>query len=58
MDLAIEELKLKTIKWARLGMLNNIEKLKVPVKINGVEVKRDPKQAVLDDRLFDYHVPF
>jgi hypothetical protein len=58
MELAIEELKIKAVKWARLGMLNNIEKLKVPVKINGIEVKRDPKQAVLDDRLFEYEVPF
>ena len=58
MELAIEELKVKAIKWARLGMLNNLEKLRVPIKINGVEVKRDPKQAVLDDRLFEYEVPF
>ena len=58
MELAIEQLKLKTVKWARLGMLNSLEKLKVPVKINGVEVRREPKEAKLDDRLFTYEVPF
>jgi hypothetical protein len=58
MLMAIDELKVKTAKWARLGMLNSLEKLKVPVKINGVEVKREPKAARLDDRLFTYEVPF
>ena len=28
------------------------------IKVNGIEVKRDPKAAVLDDRLFEYEVPF
>jgi hypothetical protein len=58
MLMAIDKLKVKTAKWARLGMLNSLDKLKVPVKINGVEVKREPKEAKLDDRLFTYEVPF
>ena len=46
MALAVVELTRKTKSYARLGLLNSISKEKVPVKINGVEVKstqRDPR---------------
>ena len=41
MELAVEQLKLKTKKYAKLGMLNNTEKKRVPVKINGIEIKKE-----------------
>lgn len=46
MAMAVVELTKKTKNYARLGLLNSISKEKVPVKINGVEVKstqRDPR---------------
>jgi hypothetical protein len=39
--LAVEQLKVKTKKYAKLGMLNNTEKKRVPVKINGIEIKKE-----------------
>lgn len=55
MMLAIEQLKPKIVKYARLGILHSLEKKKVPVKINGIEVipeKKEVKPDYLFDRLF------
>jgi hypothetical protein len=44
--MAVIELTKKTKNHARLGLLNSISKQKVPIKINGVEVKstqREPR---------------
>jgi hypothetical protein len=46
MAMAVIELTKKTKNHARLGLLNSISKQKVPIKINGVEVKstqREPR---------------
>jgi hypothetical protein len=46
MAMAVVELTNKTKSYARLGLLNSISKQKVPIKINGVEVKstqREPR---------------
>jgi hypothetical protein len=46
MAMAVVELTKKTKSYARLGLLNSISKQKVPIKINGVEVKstqREPR---------------
>jgi hypothetical protein len=51
MVLALDQLKLKTKKYAKLGLLNNIEKKRVPIKINGVEVKKEVI-AVFPEHLF------
>jgi hypothetical protein len=55
MMLAIEELKHKMTKYARLGILHSLDKKRVPVKINGIEVvpeKKEVKPDYLFDRLF------
>lgn len=41
MEMAIEELTSKVQKYARLGMLHAVEKKKVPVRINGIDVKME-----------------
>lgn len=41
MELAIEQLKVKAKKYARLGILHSFESKKVPIMINGVVVKDD-----------------
>jgi hypothetical protein len=44
--MAVIELTKKTKSYARLGLLNSTSKQKVPIKINGIEVKstqRDPR---------------
>ncbi len=46
--LAIEELRVKAKTYARMGILHCIEKKKVPVKINGIEIvleDREPKRV-------------
>lgn len=43
-ELAINELKEKTKYYARMGMLHSLDKKKVPVKINGVEVIPEIKE--------------
>lgn len=58
MMLAIDQLKLKTTKYARLGLLNCIEKKKTQVKINGVEVPKPERTPRLNEHLFNYEVPF
>lgn len=54
MEYAIEDLTLKVQKYARLGLLHNTEKKKVPLKINGVEVVRE-KPTSFFDAIFDEH---
>ena len=47
MELAIDKLKTKTAYYARMGILQSIDKRKVPVKINGIEIipeQREPKR--------------
>lgn len=44
MVMAVVELTKKTKSYARLGLLNSISKQKVPVKINGVEVKSEQRE--------------
>ena len=62
MAMAVIELTKKTKNHARLGLLNSISKQKVPIKINGVEVKstqREPR--MLTDVMGDvnrYLLPF
>jgi len=49
------------VKYARLGILHSLEKKKVPVKINGIEVipeKKEVKPDHLFDRLFERPIPF
>jgi hypothetical protein len=58
MMLAIDELKVKTLKYARLGLLNCVEKKKTQVKINGVEVPKPALTPTLNEHLFNYEVPF
>jgi hypothetical protein len=57
-ELAIDELKVKTLKYARLGLLNCLEKKKTQVKINGIEVPKPPMIPTLNEHLFNYEVPF
>lgn len=52
MELALNEILVKTKKYARLGMLHNIEKRKVPIIINGVEIYREI-EPTLQEHLFD-----
>lgn len=56
--LAIDQLKVKTLKYARLGLLNCLEKKKTQVKINGIEVPKPPTVPTLNEHLFNYEVPF
>ena len=58
MMLAIDELKVKTLKYARLGLLNCVEKKKSQVKINGIEVPKPISIPTLNEHLFNYEVPF
>jgi hypothetical protein len=58
MMVAIDLLKVKTLKYARLGLLNCIEKKKTQVKINGIEVPKPPTVPTLNEHLFNYEVPF
>jgi hypothetical protein len=44
MALAVVELTKKTKNYARLGLLNSLNKQKVPVKINGVEVRPEQRE--------------
>jgi hypothetical protein len=41
MMLAVEQLSIKTKKFARLGILHSIEMKKVPIIINGIEVDKN-----------------
>ena len=55
MLLALDVLKPKMTKYARLGILHSLDRKKVPIKINGVEVipeKKEVKPDHLFDRLF------
>jgi hypothetical protein len=47
-EVAIEQLSEKVKKCARLGTLHNTEKKKVPIMINGVEVKKKEPTSFLD----------
>jgi hypothetical protein len=58
MMVAIDQLKVKTLKYARLGLLNCLEKKKTQVKINGIEVPKPPTVPTLNEHLFNYEVPF
>jgi len=47
-EMAIEKLKEKTKLYARMGILHSLDKKKVPIKINGVEIipeHREPKRV-------------
>ncbi len=48
MEYAIEDLTIKVQKYARLGLLHNTDKKKVPLKINGVEVVRENPTSWMD----------
>ena len=52
MVLAIDELKEKVKYYARMGMLHAKEKIKVPLMINGKEIKPELPQPSLRDYLF------
>jgi hypothetical protein len=61
MLMALDMLKPKMTKYARLGILHSLDKKKVPIKINGVEVipeKKEVKPDHLFDRLFERRLPF
>jgi hypothetical protein len=58
MMLAIDQLKVKTLKYARLGLLNCVEKKKSQIKINGIEVPKPILIPTLNEHLFNYEVPF
>ena len=58
MMVAIDLLKVRTVKYARLGLLNCLEKKKAQIKINGVEVPKPILIPTLNDHLFNYEVPF
>lgn len=44
MELALEKLKPKMLRYSRLGILHCIEKKKVPIKINGIEIEMEKKE--------------
>jgi len=47
MELAVQQLEVKTKYYARMGLLRSLEKKKSPVKINGIELineHREPKR--------------
>lgn len=50
----INDLSPKVKKYARLGLLHASEKLKVPVKINGIEVKKTEPTRSEFDFLFEF----
>lgn len=50
----LNELSEKTKKYARLGLLHASEKLKVPLKINGVEVKKQEPSKLFGVYLDDF----
>lgn len=53
-ELAVDQLKEKTKYYARMGLLHSLDKKKVPVKINGVEVIPDVKEPKrINDVFFD-----
>lgn len=52
MAMVLEELKPKFKKLARFGLLNSVEKKKVPIKINGIEIVPDKKEVSLMEHLF------
>jgi hypothetical protein len=53
-ELAINQLKEKTKYYARMGLLHSLDKKKVPVKINGVEIIPEIKEPTrISDVLFD-----
>lgn len=53
----LDQLEEKVLKYARWGMLNWKEKKKVPIKINGVEVKiENPKPKTFEDVLIEDHL--
>lgn len=55
--LAIEQLRKKATTYARMGILHCIERKRVPVKINGIEVipeKKEPIAQSAFDRLFEH----
>ena len=56
-EMAIEELSKKVEKYARMGILHCIEKKKVPVKINGVEVQKTEPTNFLDTLRQDMGLP-
>jgi len=58
MMVAIDLLKVKTVKYARLGLLNCVEKKKAQLKINGIEVPKPILIPTLNEHLFNYEVPF
>lgn len=51
MELALDKLKLKTVRYAKYGMFHSIDKKKVHIQINGIEVKRKV-EAIFPDELF------
>ena len=51
MELALNKLKPKVERYAKYGMFHSIDKKKVPVQINGIDVKRKV-EAVIPDNLF------
>jgi hypothetical protein len=53
-ELAVNVLKEKTKHYARMGLLHSLDKKKVPVKINGIEIIPEIKEPTrISDVLFD-----
>jgi hypothetical protein len=53
-ELAVNILKEKTKHYARMGLLHSLDKKKVPVKINGIEIIPEIKEPTrISDVLFD-----
>ncbi len=55
MAMVIDMLKPVTKKLARLGLLNSIEKKKIPIVYNGKQVEIDRREVILNEHLF---IPF
>jgi hypothetical protein len=58
MMLAVEQLSIKTKKFARLGILHSIEMKKVPIIINGIEVDKNFGGPNQHRFLFENVLPF
>ncbi len=50
---AISDLNKKVQKYARLGLLHASEKIKVPLKINGTEIKKTEPTTAIDNLFLD-----
>jgi hypothetical protein len=46
LELAVYEIEKKSIHYARFGILHALDKRKVPIKINGIEIREEDRVPV------------